>query len=125
MTIQWFGKHPDEGTASLYSTNITLNTVAGQQLISAYKVQVGVDENKNVVIRPLSKNQVERGDIPTDIVFSFQCKKTYSRICSCSLMKNIEQACGITLSSDPQKFNTRWNNDEGFLIIETSVKGGN
>ena len=70
--ITWFGNSPLDGTCSLYPTNITLNTLSGVPLCSCYKVQVGVDEKKNIVIRPLSKDQVERGDIPEETIFPYQ-----------------------------------------------------
>ena len=123
MPIHWFGKTPNDGNASLYISNITLNKVASEPLNSAYKVQVGIDDNKNVVIKPLSKNQVERGDIPNDTIFDYQVKKSYSRICSSALMKDIASSCSLTLSKEPLKIKTEWKSSDGLLIIETNMKG--
>ena len=117
--ITWFGNSPLDGTCSLYPTNITLNTLSGAPLSSCYKVQVGVDEKKNIVIRPLSKDQVERGDIPEETIFPYQVKRSYSRICSSKLMKSIAESLSLTLAKDPLKFKTCWNEEEGYLVVLT------
>ena len=63
MAIEWFSSDAKNGAASFYSTNITLNTIASVPLESAYRIQVGLDENRNVVIQPLSKEQMRDGDL--------------------------------------------------------------
>ena len=59
--IKWFNVKDRSGVASLYANNITLNTTAMYPLDYAYRVQVGVDENKNIIIMPLNKEIVESG----------------------------------------------------------------
>ena len=119
MEIKWFSTIEKTGSASFYSTNITLNTIATVPFEYAYRVQVGMDEHKNIVIQPLSKERVLRGDLDEYAIMQISIKKTYSRISSTTLMKKIASALDITLSDKPVKYNTTWNDVDNILTIHT------
>lgn len=59
--IKWFNVKDRNGVASLYPNYITLNTAAMAPLDFAYRVQVGIDENNNIIIQPLTREVVESG----------------------------------------------------------------
>ena len=127
MAITWFSAKERSGTASFYFTNITLNTIASVPFEYAYRVQVGIDDKGNIVIQPLSKERVIRGDLDEYAIQSIAIKKTYSRISSTPLMKRISQALSIELSDTPVKFETAWDERENILTILTSkepIKNG-
>ena len=117
MQIQWFSSKEKVGTASFYNTNITLNTIASVPFEYAYRVQVGLDEQGNVVVRPLTKEKVQSGDLDEYTILQMSVKKTYSRISSTMLMKRISEALCITLSDKPVKFDTTWDEVENILTI--------
>ena len=117
--IKWFSTLEKVGNASFYSTNITLNTIASVPFEYAYRIQVGIDENNNIVIEPLSKERVLRGDLDEYSLLTIAVRKTYSRISSTSLMKKIQEALSINLSNIPIKYDTKWNEKENLLIILT------
>ncbi len=120
MQIQWFSSKEKLGTASFYNTNITLNTIASVPFeYDAYRVQVGMDEKGNVVIRPLTKEKVQSGDLDEYTIQQISVKKTYSRISSTLLMKKISEALNIKLSDKPIKFETTWDEVENILTIHT------
>ena len=119
VNIKWFSSKEKIGSASFYNTNITLNTIASIPFEYAYRVQVGIDEKNNVVIQPLPKDKVMRGDLDEYTIYQIAIKKTYSRISSTSLMKKIGEALGIEFSNEPTKFETYWEENENVLIIKT------
>ena len=119
MEIKWFSAKEKTGSASFYSTNITLNTIATVPFEYAYRVQVGMDDKGNIVIQPLSKERVLRGDLDEYAVMQISIKKTYSRISSTPLMKKIADALDITLSDKPVKYNTSWNEVDNILTVHT------
>lgn len=119
MGITWLNAKEREGVASFYSTNITLNTVASVPFEYAYRVQVGIDDQDNVVIQPLSKDRVERGDLDEYAIQKIAIKKSYSRISSTDIMKRIAQKLNITLDETPQRFKTKWDDKENILHIYT------
>ena len=123
MGITWFSTKERLGQASFYDSNITLNIIASVPFDAAYRVQVGIDDDKNIIIEPISKDRVVRGDLDEYSLLTIQMKKSYSRINSTSLMKNIASSLGIELSKTPIKFDTKWDDDNNQLVILTG-KGG-
>ena len=110
MAIQWFSTKEKSGTASFYK-------VASVPFEYAYRVQVGIDSNKNIVIEPLSKERVIRGDLDEYAIQKIAIKKTYSRIASTSLMKSISESINVELSDTPIKYETVWDEKENILTI--------
>lgn len=119
MGITWLNAKEREGVASFYSTNITLNTVASVPFEYAYRVQIGIDDQDNVAIQPLSKDRVERGDLDEYAIQKIAIKKSYSRISSTDIMKRIAQTLNITLDETPRRFKTKWDDKENILHIYT------
>ena len=61
--ITWLSTKDEIGSASLYASNITLNTVAMNKFVTAYRVMVGIDDDRNIILAPLDKDRVLRGDL--------------------------------------------------------------
>ena len=119
MSIKWFSTKEKIGSASFYATNITLNTIASVPFEYAYRVQVGIDDNGNIVIEPLSKERIIRGDLDEYDLLTIAVKKTYSRISSTALMKRIQESLNINLKENSMKFDTKWVEKDNLLIILT------
>lgn len=122
MGIKWLNIRDKEGSASFYSTNITLNTVASTPFEYAYRVQIGIDDDNNVIIQPLSKEKVLRGDLDEYALLKIAVKKTYSRISNTEIMKRIGEHLNLDYSNGPIKFKTTWDDNENMLIIYTGGK---
>ena len=122
MAIKWLNVREKEGVASFYSTNITLNTVASTPFEYAYRVQVGFDDDKNVVVMPVNKDKVLRGDMDEYGLLKISVKKTYARISSTEIMKQIAEELNLLFDEQPIKYRTMWDDNENVLIIYT---GGN
>lgn len=115
--IKWFNVKAKNGVATLYSNNITLNTTAMYPFESAYKVQVGLDDNGNIVIQPLTRAIVESGDLDESCLLKLERHKSFARISSTSLMKQIGDALKISLSKSPVQYETSWDPQENVLTI--------
>ena len=117
LMITWFNVKAKNGVASLYNNSITLNTTAMYPFEDAYRVQVGMDENKNIVIQPLTKAVVESGDLDESCLLKLEQHKSFARISSTSLMKQIGEVLKITLSKAPVQFETSWDPQKNVLTI--------
>ena len=115
--IKWFNVKAKNGVASLYNNNITLNTTAMYPFEDAYKVQVGLDDNGNIVIQPLIKSVVESGNLDESCLLKLERHKSFARISSTSLMKQIGDALKIALSKVPVQYETSWDPEENVLTI--------
>lgn len=120
--IKWFNVKAKNGVASLYSNNITLNTTAMYPFEDAYKVQVGLDDNNNIVVQPLTKAVVESGDLDESCLLKLERNKSFARISSTSLMKQIGEALNLKLSKVPVQFETSWDPEANVLTI--LIQGG-
>ena len=120
--IKWFNVKAKNGVASLYSNNITLNTTAMYPFEDAYKVQVGLDDNGNIVIQPLTKAVVESGDLDESCLLKLERNKSFARISSTTLMKQIGEVLKLNLSKVPVQFETSWDPEANVLTI--LISGG-
>ena len=116
--ITWLSTKDEIGSASLYASNITLNTVAMNKFVTAYRVMVGIDDDNNIILAPLDKDRVLRGDLKEEQLQKISSKKTYSRISSSSLMRQIGSRLNIAFSSTPIKCETRWDDNNNVLILK-------
>lgn len=116
--ITWLSTKDEIGSASLYASNITLNTVAMNKFLTAYRVMVGIDDESNIILAPLDKDRVLRGDLKEEQLQKISSKKTYSRISSSSLMRQIGSRLNIAFSSTPIKCETRWDDNNNVLILK-------
>ena len=117
--IKWFNVKDRSGVASLYPNNITLNTTAMYPLDFAYKVQVGMDDNNNIIIKPLTKDVVESGMLDECCLLKLEMHKSFARISSTLLMKQIIEVLGLSMEKPPIQFETTWDSVENILIINT------
>ena len=120
--IKWLNVKAKNGVASLYNNSITLNTTAMYPFESAYMIQVGIDDNSNIVIQPLTKAVVESGALDESCLLKIERHKSFARISSVALMKQIGEVLYITLSKNPIQYETSWDSEENILTI--LVKGG-
>ena len=120
--IKWFDVKERNGVASLYSNNITLNTTAMYPLDYAFRVLVGVKDNGNIIIKPVSKNEVESGELDESRLLKLERHKSFARVSSSLLMRQISEELKVTLSKNAIKYETEWDDNENVLVINT--KGG-
>ena len=125
MGIVWFNERPKDGIATLYEGNITLNKVAIENLEDAFSVMLGIDyDNKLVYIKPLSKDQDQRGDIPEKPKYKITIRSSYGRISNKDFMQELASIINRNLKN-PVKCVTTWDIDEKVLIIDLSnIKEG-
>ena len=122
IMIKWFDAKERNGSASLYSNNITLNTTAMYPLDYAFRVLVGLTDDKNIVIKPVSKNEVESGTLDESRLLKLERHKSFARISSSILMRQISEVLNLELSKTAIKFETSWDDNENVLVI--NIKGG-
>ena len=117
MAIEWFDSSSKDGIATLYESNITLNKNTIRNIEDAYSVMLGIDaEKKQVVIKPLNKEQDMRGDIPATHKYKITIRSSYGRIANKDFMRKIEKLGGFSLS-EPKKFSTIYDENNNLVII--------
>lgn len=126
MAFEWTSRKPTEGIATLYASNITLNKSASSHFEHAYNVLLGLDrENKRIAIKPITKQEVERGAIPEEKRHKITVRPSYARVCNKKFIEEAAKAAMIDLKeNNAVKFKTLWSPEHHALIIDLSeIKG--
>jgi hypothetical protein len=125
MSILWINAKARPGMASIYPSNITLNIAASDEIKKAYRLQIGIDDNRNIILKPLGKNEVEDSGIDIETLYELKVKKSYSRISSTPLINYLMENVGFDLDEGGFiKYPTYYDEVNKYLVIKTS-KGGN
>lgn len=120
MSFEWTSKKPNDGIATLYESNITLNKSASSHFDHAYSVLLGLDrENLLVAVKPISKEQFQLGAIAEEKRHKITVKPSYARVCNKRFMKEISEVANIDLTDNKSyKFKTTWSKKDLALIID-------
>ncbi|MFH5881933.1 MAG: hypothetical protein ACNA7U_04955 [Candidatus Izemoplasmataceae bacterium] len=120
MSFVWASKKPNEGVATLYESNITLNKSASTHFDHAYNVLLGIDyERKRIAVKPISKQEYERGAIPEEKRHKITVRPSYARVCNKKFMKEVAELASLDLNDNQAyKFKTIWSKADQALIID-------
>ncbi|MFA6754928.1 MAG: hypothetical protein WCR97_00255 [Bacilli bacterium] len=120
MAIIWLNKKHKEGIATLCSKSITLNKAMISDFDGIDRVMVGFDEQKkNLLIKPLSGNELARGDIDEDSIYKISINSTYVRLTSKPIIEEINKIFDIGLiNKSIKKFKTSYDERDKIVIID-------
>ena len=117
--IIWLSPMSKEGTATLSNKGILLNTVAATNFQSAYRAKVGVNQStRQLIIIPLTRDQIEKGIYDEGSLLKIQIEKSFTKISSVELMRNIASLLNLELEKTGTKYPARWNEDTSSLYRE-------
>ena len=120
MSFIWTSKKPNDGIATLYESNITLNKAASSHFDHAYNVLLGLDyESKRVAVKPISKEESDIGAIPSEKRHKITVRSSYSRVCNKKFLKEVALLANLDLSNNNSfKYPATWDSEKGLLIID-------
>lgn len=120
MSFIWASKKPNDGIATLYESNITLNKAASSHFEKAYNVLLGLDsDKKRVAVKPISKEEFDIGAIPEEKRHKITVKASYARVCNKKFLKEVADLANIELKDNNSfKFRAKWNPEEQILVID-------
>lgn len=120
MSFIWASKKPNDGVATIYESNITLNKAASSHFEHAYNVLLGLDvAQQKVAIKPVSKEEFDIGAIPEEKRHKITVKPSYARVSNKKFIKELAETAGINLQEGQSfKFKTYWEKKENLLVID-------
>lgn len=122
MSITWFSDESKDIYVTLTPIHITINKAGLQFFDSAYQVMLGYDKAKNVIIiKPLSKDDVTRGDIPEHAMYNISISSTYARITNKAFITKVIEIFNLNLDEKGSKYKARWRVNSG--VLEVELKG--
>lgn len=125
MSVEWF-TNEKEKYATIYESSITLNTVAANYFKNTYSTVIGFDkENNNLLIKPISKEEVDVRNISSDDLHSISIKPSFGRITGKNIIKKLILYFPIDFkNSKSHKYICEWSNEEKLLkiLLEREIK---
>lgn len=119
MEITWFNEKPKDCIVTLASGNITLNKPATTFFENAYSVMLGYEkQEKVIVIKPLSKAEAMRHDIPDSNKYKITVRSSYSRVTNKAFMERIAEIATIDLAHEPRKYKATWDHKNQILLVD-------
>lgn len=118
--FKWKSKEQGSQFVSIYETNITLNKPASIHFNHAYSVLLGVnDDGKKLGIKPLSKEEYQRGDIGEEMLYKISLRSSYARISNKSFVTHLAAQLGLDFETHTMyKFNAEWDDAEKVLVVD-------
>jgi hypothetical protein len=118
MEIQWFSKS-NQGLATIYETNITLNTAASNHFKNAYTTLIGFEKkSKAIVIKAINKDEISLGLYNGMDTHPVSIKPSYGRINGKNIINNICSLYPLDFSDKAfHKFISEWDQEEKVLRI--------
>lgn len=118
MDIQWFSKSP-KGVATIYESNITLNTVATNHFKNAYGILIGFAADlKLLLVKSISKEDLSLGLYQDLDIHTISIKPSYGRITGKSIIKKLCELYPIDFTnSSLNKYECEWSPEDKTLKI--------
>jgi len=118
MSVTWFNGEPKEIVVTITPTNLTVNKSGVQFFEFANQVMLGYDKDKDVIlIRPLSKDDVLRGDIPEHTRYNISVNASYGRIANKAFISRISTVFELDFEEKGTKFKAVWNKNSNILEV--------
>lgn len=118
MSVTWFNGEPKEIVVTITPINLTINKSGVQFFEFANQVMLGYDKDKDVIlIRPLSKDDVLRGDIPEHTRYNISVNASYGRIANKAFINRISTVFELVFEEKGTKFKAVWNKNSNILEV--------
>ncbi|MFA5693065.1 MAG: hypothetical protein WC907_05555 [Acholeplasmataceae bacterium] len=118
IEIKWFNGNIDDILIYISEKNISVNKAGKHFFTHANKVMLGINKEENsFYIKPLSKANVIRGDIPNYKMFNLKVKKDNVLINNLSFIKLLIKEFNLKLNDDKITFKAVWNPKDDYLNI--------
>lgn len=118
MSINWF-TNDKQKIATIYETNITLNTAAATYFKNAYSTLIGFDSSKNtLLIKPITKEEAAIKNYSSDELHAISIKPSYGRINGKAIVTKLKLFFPLDFSIlKAHKFAAEWSIEENLLRI--------
>jgi len=119
MEISWFNEKPKDCIVTLGNGSITLNKPATMFFENAYSVMLGVNhENKQLFIKPLSKQRSIMHDIPESSKYKITIRSSYGRVTNKAFLNEIVDWFGYDVHHQVFKFKADWDQKDEVLRVD-------
>lgn len=119
MEINWFNGKPKDCVITVANGNLTLNKTATNYFETAYSVMLGYNKNEKLIfIKPLTKEEATKHDIPEKMKYRISVRSSYSRVANKAFVNEIAEFMHLDLDSKKYKYKADWHRQDKLLIVD-------
>ena len=119
MAVTWIKKTEEKGSATLSSSYVVINQMFADKFANSYSALLGVDENSNIIFKPLSLDEAESPKYKESVLLKVNIFNSFVRLGNTASMKVISELLNLDLGKSGLKYETYWNDSEKALVVET------
>lgn len=119
MAVTWIKKTEEKGSATLSSSYVVINQMFADKFANSYSALLGVDENNNIIFKPLSLDEAESPKYKESVLLKVSIFNSFVRLGNTASMKVISELLNLDLGKSGLKYETYWNDSEKALVVET------
>ena len=122
MAIKWMKKTDEKGTATFLNSYVVINKMFAEKFANNYSALLGVDENNNVLFKPLTLDEAESPKYKDSLLLKINVFDSFVRLGNTANMKTISEILHQNFDKVGNKYETYWNDEEHALVVETGGK---
>ncbi len=119
MAVTWIKKSEEKGSATLSNSYVVINQLFADKFAKAYSALLGVDEENNIIFKPLSLDECELPKFKDSVLLKVNIFNSFVRLGNTASMKVISELLNLDLGKSGIKFETYWNEKEKALVVKT------
>lgn len=119
MAVIWIKKVEEQGSATLSNRNVVINQQFADKFSNSYSALLGVDEENNILLKPLSLDESESPKYKDAMLLKVSIFNSFVRLGNTASMKAISEIIGVDLTKSGLKYSTYWNDNEKALVVKT------
>lgn len=121
MAIKWIKDIENNGNATLTNNYVMTSKVFSDKFNNCYSAVIGVDDDKNVVIKPLTLDENESPLYQDVLKVKVSIQKSYMRFGNTKAINQIKSLLDLNIPKKGIKGITSWDNLDNYLVI--NLKG--
>ena len=118
MGITWLRNSEDTGTANINKNNIVLNKTFMDKFNDVGFVLIGIDDDENIIVKPLTLDEKEDPKYQGLLVFKISKFPNFMRIGNTKCIQLLEDSL-VNVKLTGHKFKTIWLENKNALSIKT------
>ncbi len=119
MAVTWIKKTGQTGNATLTNSYIVINQSFRDKFTDSYLACVGLDEEKNIIIKPLKLDECESPLYKDSLLLKINIFKSFVRLGNTESVKVIKDLIKVEIPKKGVKYMTEWSEPEHALVIKT------
>ena len=117
MAINWIKNVENNGNATLTNNYLMTSKVFSDRFTECYTVVVGVDDKKNIVLKPISLDDLESLKYDDMLKVKVSIQKSYMRFGNTKVVSQIKSLLDLNIPREGIKGITSWDNNDNYLVV--------